>query len=127
MVLHESAENYLEMIWILQGGGSDVRSVDIARALNYTKPSVSRAMSNLKSAGHITMAADGSIRLTESGKRIAQDIYTRHRMITEWLVALGVDEQTATADACRMEHILSEETFQKIGEHVKKMQPETKE
>ena len=128
MVLHESAENYLEMIWMLQSGGKEaVHAVDVARALGFSKPSVSRAVSNLKGSGHLYAAADGALVLTESGHRVAQSIYSRHCAITQWLIALGVDAQTAAEDACRMEHVLSEASFQRICDHVKIRQTEMKE
>ena len=125
MALHESAENYLEMILILQNGDkTDVHAVDVARALGFSKPSVSRAISNLKADGYVTVGANGALQLTKAGQRIAQSIYHRHCAITEWLVALGVDAQTAAEDACRMEHVLSEASFQRISEHVKLRQVE---
>ena len=118
MKLQESGENYLEMILILKNKNDHVRSVDIAKAMAFSKPSVSRAMSVLKKAGHIVMQDDGSIELTKSGMRIAKKIYTRHRKLTEWLTAIGVSPATAEEDACRMEHVISQETFEKIGEHI---------
>jgi len=128
MALRESAENYLEMIWVLQSGGSEaVRAVDVARALGFSKPSVSRAVSNLKAAGHVTLDASGALALTESGQRIAQSIYSRHCAITQWLVALGVDAQTAAEDACRMEHVLSDTSFRRISDHVNIRQTGMKE
>lgn len=114
MRIHESGENYLETILILKNEIGYVRSVDIARNLSYTKPSVSRAMSILKKAGHITMDSNGKIELTESGLQIAERIYNRHRQLTDWLISIGVDEETAASDACRMEHMISEETFDRI-------------
>lgn len=120
MKIQESGENYLEMILILKNETGVVRSIDIARAMSFTKPSVSRAMSILKKAGHITMDEEGLIELTESGLQIAEQIYNRHRLLTEWLIAIGVSEKTAVADACRVEHVISQETFDIIGEHVKK-------
>ena len=119
MELHESGEDYLETILILKSKNGFVRSIDIAKAMSFSKPSVSRAMSVLKKAGYIFVDNDGSIELTESGLRIAKRIYTRHRMLTEWLTAIGVNPKIAAEDACRMEHVISQETFEKIGEHVK--------
>jgi Mn-dependent DtxR family transcriptional regulator len=119
MELYESGENYLETILVLKNKSGYVRSIDVARTLSFSKPSVSRAMSILKSAGFITMNGHGFIELTDSGKNIAQNILHRHQMLTDWLTAIGVDPDTASQDACRMEHIISQETFDKIGEHIK--------
>lgn len=119
MKIQESGENYLEMIYVLSNETGYVRSVDIAHALSFSKPSVSRAMSILKKAGHIKMDSEGQIELTSSGRRIAESIYNRHRLLTDYLVALGVDNDTAAADACRMEHVISQETFEKIEAHIK--------
>jgi DtxR family Mn-dependent transcriptional regulator len=120
MELYESGENYLETILVLKNKNSYVRSIDIARTLSFSKPSVSRAMSILKKAGYITMNSEGFIELTESGMSIAEKIYERHLMLTEWLTALGVNPETASQDACRMEHVISQETFEKVGEHIRK-------
>ena len=117
MRIQESGENYLETILILGNELGYVRSIDIARSMSFSKPSVSRAMSILRKAGHITTDNDGKIELTKSGRHIAENIYNRHRMLTEWLISIGVSEETATSDACRMEHMISEETFDKIIEH----------
>lgn len=122
MKLQESGENYLEMILILENETGYVRSIDIAHGLSFTKPSVSRAMSIFRKAGHIIMDKEGRIELTESGRQIAERIYDRHRLLTKWLTAIGVGEETAAADACRMEHVISEETFDRIREHVKSNQ-----
>ncbi len=128
MTVHESAENYLEMILILQNSGkSEVHAVDVARALGFSKPSVSRAVSNLKSEGYLNVDTHGELYLTDSGQRIAESIYSRHCAITQWLVALGVDAQTAAEDACRMEHVLSEASFQRISEHVQARSAEMRE
>lgn len=120
MKIQESGENYLETILVLKNETGYVRSVDIARNLSFTKPSVSRAMSILKKAGHITMDPEGRIDLTESGLQIAERIYNRHRQLTNWLVSIGVNKETAASDACRMEHVISEETFDRIIEHAEK-------
>lgn len=118
MKIQESGENYLETILILQNKNGSVRSVDIANELDYTKASVSRAMGILKKAGFITME-DGGIHLTEAGQQRATRIYERHRLITEYLVkALQIGEATAVADACRIEHVISEESFHKIKDWV---------
>ena len=119
MKIQESGENYLEMIYVLSNETGYVRSVDIAHALSFSKPSVSRAMSILKKAGHIKMDSEGQIELTSSGRQIAESVYNRHRLLTDYLVALGVDNDTAAADACRMEHVISQETFEKIEAHIK--------
>ncbi|MCI8554646.1 MAG: metal-dependent transcriptional regulator [Clostridiales bacterium] len=118
MKLQESGENYLETILILTQEKGYVRSVDIAHALSFTKPSVSRAISVLKKAEHITVDTDGGIELTQTGRQIAEQIYERHRLLTEYLKAIGVSEETAAADACRMEHVISQETFDRLKEHV---------
>ena len=115
MRIQESGENYLETILILQNKNGSVRSIDIATELDFTKASISRAMGILKKAGLIIMEENGSIHLTESGYKKANQIYERHRLLTEYLVeALNVSEETAVADACRIEHVLSEEAFHKI-------------
>jgi DtxR family Mn-dependent transcriptional regulator len=117
--LYESGENYLETILVLKNKHGHVRSIDIARTLSFSKPSVSRAVSILKKAGYITVDSGGLIELTASGLIIAEKIYHRHTMLTEWLTAIGVDPETASRDACRMEHVISQETFEKIGAHIK--------
>lgn len=118
MKTQESAENYLETICILSRKGNPVRSVDIASALEYTKPSVSVAMKNLRAAGHIAMDDDGYITLTESGQKIAETMYERHILLTDWLITLGVDGETAVSDACRIEHDISEQSFAAIKKHI---------
>ena len=119
MRIQESGENYLETILILQSKKGSVRSIDIANELDYTKASISRAMSILKKAGYIIIDDAGSIHLTESGSQRAAQIYERHRLITKYLVqALQIKEDTAMADACRIEHIISEESFHKIKDWV---------
>lgn len=117
--LYESGEDYLETILILKKRNGNVRSVDIAREMDLSKPSVSRAMGILKNKGFITVGDDGEILLTDDGKKIAKSIYERHRILTEALVMLGVDEETAAADACRIEHDISDKSFNKIKKHVK--------
>lgn len=118
MALHESGEDYLEAILILGEKRGAVRSVDIARHLDYSKPSVSRAMALLRESGHILMGEDGLITLTESGRRVAESMYERHRLLTAWLIRLGVGEETAAADACKLEHDLSEESYARLKEHI---------
>ncbi|MGN0608474.1 MAG: metal-dependent transcriptional regulator, partial [Oscillospiraceae bacterium] len=115
--LYESGENYLETILILQKKGVSVRSVDIANELSFSKPSVSRAVGILKNGGFIEVNPDGFITLTEAGKEVAERIYERHLVLSKWLMDIGVDEQTAAADACKLEHDISAESFEKLKEH----------
>ena len=117
MAVNESAENYLETILILSKKLPVVRSVDIATELGFKKSSVSIAMKRLRESGYIEMAQDGYITLTESGQQVAERIYGRHQALTSFFVALGVSKETAAADACKVEHDLSEETFQKLCQH----------
>lgn len=119
MRIQESGENYLETILILQGKRGSVRSIDIANELDYTKASISRAMGILRKAGYIIIDDSGNIHLTESGNQRATQIYERHRLIAEYLTkALQIEEDTAAADACRIEHVISDESFQKIKDWV---------
>ena len=121
MNTNESAENYLETILILSKRLPVVRSVDIANELNFKKSSVSVAMKNLRENGHITVAESGGfIYLTESGKEIADMIYERHESLSKWLTSLGVPEAIATEDACRIEHVISKESFSAIKNHIMK-------
>ena len=119
MKINQSAENYLETIYMLIKRQGEVRSIDIANELEYSKPSVSVAMKNLREHGYIETSPDGYISLTEQGSVIAERMYERHTLITRWLVSLGVSEQTASEDACRIEHVLSAETFDAIKRHAK--------
>lgn len=116
--IQESAENYLETILILSQRKGSVRSIDVAAELGFSKPSVSIAMKNLREKGCVTVDGDGLLFLTEQGKRIAERVYERHTLFTEWLISLGVDEKTAAEDACRIEHVISAESFQAIKRHV---------
>ena len=118
MNIHESAENYLETILILSFKGSPVRSIDIVNELEYSKPSVSVAMKNLRTKGYIKVDADGYITLTREGRKIANTMYERHVAISDWLIFLGVDEKTAVHDACKMEHTMSEKSFLAIKNHI---------
>ena len=118
MKIQESSENYLETILILSQKKPHVRSIDIATELNFSKPSVSVAMKNLRSKDLIIMDEDGHIHLTPSGLAIAAKIYERHTLLSKLLIMLGVNEKTAIEDACRMEHVISEESFEAIKEHV---------
>lgn len=117
--IQESAENYLETILILQQKNGEVHSVDIASYLEFSKPSVSVAMKNLRQRGCVTVDGEGHISLTEQGRKIAEAVYERHTLFTQWLIDLGVNEKTAVEDACRIEHVISDETFQAIKKHAK--------
>lgn len=119
MIINESAENYLETILILSNKLPVVRSVDVANELDFKKSSVSIAMKNLKSNGHIAVTDAGFIYLTESGREIAEKVYERHRFISSWLISLGVPEDIATEDACKMEHIISNESYAAIKDYIK--------
>ena len=120
MVIHASAEDYLESILILQERHGQVRSIDIVNMLGYSKPSVSVAMKKLRESGYISMATDGLITLNESGLEIARTVYGRHKAITQLFVLLGVDPEQAAEDACKVEHDLSNETYDRIREFVLK-------
>lgn len=124
MNIHESAEDYLEKILMLQEQKGSVRSIDIAVAMGFSKPSVSVAMKNLRENGYISMDADGFIKLEAAGMEIAQRIYGRHRKLTAFFVALGVDPETASKDACKVEHDLSEETYSKMIAFAEKAEKE---
>ena len=117
MNIYESAENYLEAILSLHERHGLVRSIDIANELHFSKPSVSVAMKKLRESGYIEMDKDGFISLLPSGEEIARRIYERHKLLTQFFIRLGVDPEVAAADACKVEHALSEETFQKMKEH----------
>lgn len=117
MHLQESGEMYLETILILTKKSGHVRSVDICEYMGYSKPSVSRAVGLLKQGGYITVDRDGYITLTASGRTIAEKIYERHTLLTKFLVRLGVDEATAAADACKIEHDISDQSFEAIKRH----------
>jgi len=120
MKILESSENYLETILVLSKRLGNVRSIDIVNELDYSKPSVSVAMKKLRKGGYIDIDGDGYITLTNTGLDIAEIMYERHKLLTRWLVHLGVNEETASEDACRIEHIISVETFEAIKEHVSK-------
>lgn len=117
MKIQKAAEDYLEAMLMMQERHGYIRSIDIAAHLGVTKPSVSYATRRLRENGYITMADDGLITLTDKGMEIAQSIYTRHKLLTKCIMALGVDEQTAREDACRIEHDLSDKTWQAILRH----------
>lgn len=114
--IHASGEDYLEAVLILQRqkGESAVRSIDLARHMGFSKPSISHAVSVLRSGGFLNVDKDGFLHLTERGQEIAEKIYERHRFFTEQLIAVGVDKETAEQDACRIEHAISDESFQKL-------------
>ena len=120
MALKPSGEMYLETIYVLCKSKSSVRSIDVAEYMNYSKPSVSRAMGILKEKGYITINKDGFITLTEDGFLLAQKIYERHTVISKALMMLGVDEQTASEDACKIEHVISDNSFEAIKKHMRK-------
>ena len=126
MQLQESGEMYLETIHVLSKESTGVRSVDIGAHMGYSKPSVSRAVGLLKSGGFINVDKDGYITLTDSGKEIAEKIYDRHTTLTKLLMLLGVDKQTATEDACKLEHNLSDESFAAIKAHLLKYEETNK-
>ena len=115
---NRSSEDYLETILILSERLPVVRSIDIAIELNFSKPSVSVAMKHLKESGKINVSTAGYITLTDTGKEIAEKVYERHRVLAQMLVTLGVNEKTANEDACEMEHVISEETFRAIQNHI---------
>ena len=117
--MQESGEMYLETILILKNRMGTVRAIDVAQDMGFSKPSVSRALSILKEEDYITVDDKGSISLTPKGKRIARKIYERHVVLSEMLVRLGVDEKTALADACRIEHVISDKSFAAIKEYIK--------
>lgn len=121
MKIQESAENYLETILIIGNRKPQVRSIDIANEMEFSKPSVSVAMKNLRLNGYINMDHEGFITLTPSGKAIADKIYERHQLLSAWLVRLGVDPKIAAEDACRMEHVISAESFEAIKRHTHDM------
>ncbi len=114
MKIQESAENYLETILMISEKKPQVRSIDIVNELDFSKPSVSIAMKNLRENGYILMDKDGFITLTGAGRKIAETMYERHKLLSQWLIDLGVNEKTAVQDACRMEHVISAESFEAI-------------
>lgn len=120
MAMHESGEMYLETIFVLSQELPRVRSVDVGERMGFSKPSVSRALGILKKDGMVTTNRHGHIQLTETGEGIAKRIYERHLVLSQLLINLGVSEETATEDACRIEHYISEETFDAIKAHMRK-------
>ena len=119
MALHESAEMYLETIYKLAQQRGSVRSIDVAEHMGYSKPSVSRAVGLLKQGGYLSVDKDGFLLLTEAGQATAQSVFERHTVLKELLCALGVSEATADEDACRIEHIISEETFEAVKKYMR--------
>lgn len=118
MKIQESAEDYLEAILVLSQQKGVVHSIDVARYLDFSKPSVSRAVKLLREDGELEVRSDSSLELTEKGREIAERVYERHRLLSNWLIAIGVDPKVAARDACRMEHDISEETFSKLKSHI---------
>ena len=120
MSIHESGEMYLETVYILSRKSRTVRSIDVAEYMGFSRPSVSRAIGLLRKDGFILIDDQGFLKLTESGEKTAKRMYERHTLLSQLLMNIGVDEKTATEDACRIEHYISEKTFDAIKEHVKK-------
>ena len=120
MNIHKASEDYLEAMLMMQEKHGYIRSIDVAEQLGVTKPSVSYSTKRLREAGYITMDSDSYITLTDTGMEIARRMYERHKLLTDFFIHLGVDEQTAREDACKVEHDLSEKTFNAICEHAKK-------
>ena len=120
MKIHASGEDYLEAVLILQKKQGMVRSIDLARHMGFSKPSISHAVGVLKNGSFLTVDEDGYFHLTEDGREVAEKIYERHQFFTEQLVAVGVDRETAERDACRIEHVISEEAFEKLKTSVEK-------
>ncbi len=118
MRLQESGEMYLETIYVLSQKMNIVRAIDVSEDLGYSKPSVSRAVSLLKQGGYLTVEDTGNLRLSQTGLEIAEKIYARHTLLKTMLIRLGVDEQTAAEDACKMEHVISDATFDAISKHL---------
>ena len=124
--LGRSGEDYLETILVLTHRNGEVRSIDIAREMGVSKPSVSRAMSLLKNGGFILIDEFGYITFTEDGKHIAESVYERHTVLTDWLIGIGVDKETAAEDACRLEHNISSLSFEKLKDHIRLYHKELK-
>lgn len=118
MALHESAEMYLETIYVLSQRNNNVRSIDIAEHMRYSKPSISRAVGLLKQGGYIAVDSDGFITLTDTGLGVAQKIFERHTVVSQLLIRLGVSEETAAEDACKIEHVISDETFHAVKKYL---------
>ena len=118
MAIHESGEMYLETIYVLSKERPAVRAIDVGEHMGFSKPSVSRALGLLKESGHVVTDANGYLSLTEAGQAVAEKIFERHTILTKIIVGLGVSEETAASDACRMEHVISDETFEAFKKHL---------
>ena len=116
--MNQSQEDYLEAILVLSKKLPLVRSIDVANYMEFSKPSVSVAVGNLKNALLLTVEPDGGLHLTEAGRALAEQVYERHNLLTDWLVSLGVDEETASSDACRIEHVISQSSFECLRTHL---------
>lgn len=121
MALQESGEMYLETIYVLSMSGKGVRAIDVGEHMGFSKPSVSRAMSILRAEGYVENDADGFLKLTEDGLRVAESTYLRHKLLTDFLTHIGVSEEVASEDACRIEHHLSDESFQALLRHMEEI------
>ena len=124
MSLYESGQMYLETIYVLSPQHNYVRAIDVSEHMGYSKPSVSRAVSTLKKDGYISVSEDGALKLTDKGLEVARSMYERHTVLSSLLMRLGVDEETATEDACRMEHVISEKTFDALKAYLDKFKAE---
>ena len=124
MSLYESGQMYLETIYVLSQQQNYVRAIDVSEHMGYSKPSVSRAVSTLKKDGYISVSEDGALKLTDKGLEVARSMYERHTVLSSLLMRLGVDEETATEDACRMEHVISEKTFDALKAYLDKFKAE---
>lgn len=120
MSLYESGQMYLETIYVLSQSQNHVRAIDVSEHMGYSKPSVSRAVSTLKKNGYLIVNEEGGLQLTDRGLEVAQTMYERHTVLTKLLMLLGVDEETATEDACRMEHVISDKSFDAMKAHMDK-------
>ena len=120
MRLYESGEMYLESILVLSKQGKDIRAIDLCDYMGYSKPSVSRALGILKKSGHVSVDKNGHLKLTDEVREVAEKIYERHGIISKFLINLGVSEQTATEDACKIEHVISDESINAIKKHLEK-------
>ena len=120
MSLYESGQMYLETIYVLSQSQNHVRAIDVSEHMGYSKPSVSRAVSTLKKNGYLIVNEEGGLQLTDRGLEVAQTMYERHTVLTKLLMLLGVDEETATEDACRMEHVISDKSFDAMKDHMDK-------
>ena len=117
MPMHESGQMYLEAIYVLLQKNEKIRAIDVGSYLGYTKPSVSRAIGLLKNSEHITVDSEGYIKMTPKGEEFSAQLYERHTVLTNMLMALGIDEETASEDACRIEHVISEKSFTAVKKH----------